>query len=197
MTGRPSRCVITLIGPADWHPPGVPAGDWRRALADDVVDVVAALADVAGAVAAAPADADLAREVCWPGMAVYPAADPLAALRAAAEDGYEQAAVLAADVPDLPALQIGKLLRPLTSRAVALAPDLDGGLVGIAARLPLPAWLSGVSWDTQPAAVRARAPRPGDVAVAPGWYRQRGAAQLARLDPGLEGWEATRALLAP
>jgi len=33
------------------------------------------------------------------------------------------------------------------------------------------------------------------VQVVPGWRRQRGPADLAALDPGLEGWEATRRLL--
>jgi hypothetical protein len=33
------------------------------------------------------------------------------------------------------------------------------------------------------------------VATTPGWHRVRTSADLDRLDPGLEGWENTRAVL--
>src|SRR5207248_2054728 len=52
---------------------------------------------------------------------------------AAGRDGYDQAAVLAADAPDLPGMLVGKLLRPLSSRPVSVAPALTGGLLGLAA----------------------------------------------------------------
>jgi glycosyltransferase A (GT-A) superfamily protein (DUF2064 family) len=123
-----------------------------------------------------------------------------AALAAAAADGHLQAAVVAADAPDVPGLVLGKLLRPLTTRPLALAPAGTGGtgLLGVAAQLPAPAWLPPVDLDTaEVAPIRAAAPRPGDVAVTAGWRRLRGPADLATLDPGLEGWDATRALLSP
>jgi hypothetical protein len=34
------------------------------------------------------------------------------------------------------------------------------------------------------------------IATAPGWHRLRTPADLTRLDPGLEGWDNTRALLS-
>jgi hypothetical protein len=40
------------------------------------------------------------------------------------------------------------------------------------------------------------APRRGRVAVGPDWHRMRSPAAIQRLDPGLEGWELTRSLLA-
>jgi len=43
--------------------------------------------------------------------------------------------------------------------------------------------------------LRKTAPQPGDVSSAPEWRRLRGPAELASLDPALEGWENTRALL--
>jgi len=43
--------------------------------------------------------------------------------------------------------------------------------------------------------LRKNAPRPGDVTSTPEWRRLRGAAELSSLDPALEGWENTRALL--
>jgi hypothetical protein len=112
--------------------------------------------------------------------------------------GYHQAAVLACDAPDLPGMLIGKLLRPLGRRQVAAAPAGDA-LLGIAACLPAPDWLlaadPGLDTTSLPK-LRAAAGRPGEVTATPGWHRLRDPAGLARLDMGLEGWEATRALLS-
>jgi hypothetical protein len=191
--------VVALLAPIRWGPPGIDLAAFRTALAEDVVDLLATLSEVEPAIAVAEADRPLAAAVAWPGMRVYGLSHPTvrAALTAAAQDGHEQAAVLAPDVPDLPGLVVGKLLQPLTTRSVATAPALDGpGLLGLASRLPLPGWLPDVDLDaTAPQDVRAAAPRPGEVAVTPGWHRLRGPADLYRLDPALEGWEATRALL--
>jgi hypothetical protein len=44
-------------------------------------------------------------------------------------------------------------------------------------------------------ALRKLAPALTDVAPGSAWHRLRGPDDLARLDPRLEGWEATRALL--
>nr|WP_205861673.1 nucleotidyltransferase family protein [Planosporangium flavigriseum] len=181
-----------------WAPPGVDLPTWRRALAEDVVDLLSTLAAAEPAIAVVRADRDLAAAVAWPGMPVYELerATPGNALRAAAADGYDMAAVLAADAPDLPGMLIGKLLQPLTSRIAAVAPAHGGGLVGVASRLPLPKWLPEVDLDAaEPEEVRAAAPRRAVVAVTPGWHRLRGADDLARLDPALEGWENTRMLL--
>jgi 2-phospho-L-lactate guanylyltransferase (CobY/MobA/RfbA family) len=191
--------VVALLGPVAWTPPGIDPAAWRAALAEDVVDLLATLQEVETAIAATPADRPLAEAVIWPGMAVHevPAATGTAVL--AALTGYDQAAVIAADAPDLPGLTVGKLLRPLTTRPVAVAPAQGGGpgLLGLASRLPAPAWLPQVDLDTAfPAEVRRAAPQPGDVAVTAAWRRMRGPADLAALDPAVEGWEATRALLA-
>ena len=194
------RVVIALLRPVAWAPPGVELSAFRTALAEDVVDLLATLSEVEPAIAVGEADRPLAAAVRWPSMRVYELSGPPTvhtALGAAAADGYTQAAVLPADAPDVPGLVLGKLLQPLTSRTVAVAPALDGpGLLGLAARLPAPAWLPDVDLDAaDPAEVRAAAPRPGDVAVTPGWHRLRAPAGLYRLDPALEGWDATRALL--
>ncbi|GIL28385.1 hypothetical protein [Actinocatenispora comari] len=203
------RCVLVLLDPPGWAPPGVPAQAWRRALAEDVVDLLAPLAEVDVALAATAADRPLAEAIRWPTTPVYEiaAARPVAALAAAAQAGYRQAAVLPADLPDLPGLLIGKLFRALSDRAVAAAPRLPdrADLAALASRLPVPEWL--VTADpaltgTDQAGLRAAgrtvpgAPPHGDVAACPGWHRLRGPADLARLDESLEGWEATRALLA-
>jgi hypothetical protein len=192
------RAAIALVVDAHWSPPGVDRQIWRTALAEDVVDVLATLAEVDPAIAATAPDLDLAKAVAWPTMPVYelPTRSASAALGAAAADGYDQAVVLASDAADVPAMLIGKLLQPLTTRLAGVAPATGGGLLGVAGRLPSPDWLPNVDLDnTQPGDLRAAAPRPAVVAVTPGWHRLRGPDDLARLDPGLEGWAATRALL--
>jgi hypothetical protein len=194
------RAVVVLLGPVGWAPPGADLADWRAALAEDVVDLIATLSEVEPAIAAVAADRTLADAVVWPGMPIYdlPARTVNAALAAAAADGYDQAAVISADAPDVPGLILGKLLRPLSTRPVAVAPGGTDrvGLLGLAARLPAPDWLPEVDLDrTDAAALRSAAPRTADVAVTPAWRRLRGPADLATLDPAVEGWDTTRALL--
>lgn len=252
----PRRVVIVLLQDVPWQPPGVSRERWRAALAEDMVDLAAGLAQVQAGIAAAPGDRPLAESIAWPGMPIYdvPGTSLPAVLRAAEADGYDEAVVLAPDAPDLPGLLVGKLLRPLTSRPLAVAPativtdsagsggtsagstdssgetgtgetgsgesgsgatgtgetgrgetgsgtasgaDRRRGLLGLAARLPVPPWLPDLDLDGgSPAALRAVAPGLADVAVTPAWRRLRGPADLATLDPAVEGWEATRALLS-
>jgi hypothetical protein len=193
------RLVAVLLVPVEWSPPGVDRAAWRAALAEDVVDLLARLAQADAAIAATSDDRKLAEEIAWPGMRIYevPAPTYLPVLAAAAADGFDQAAVIAADAPDLPGMILGKLLRPLESKAVAVAPGGPGnGLLGLATSLPAPSWLVDHDLDTASAALlRRTAPQPGDVTSTPEWRRLRGAAELASLDPALEGWENTRALL--
>ncbi|MEV0944635.1 hypothetical protein [Micromonospora wenchangensis] len=192
------RVVVALLAPVAWSPPGVEPARWRTALAEDVVDLFATLAEVESALAVTPADRWLADAVRWPDTPVYEVPEPTVTAVLAALDGYDQAAVVAPDAPDLPGLVLGKLLRPLTSRPVAVAPVEGGpGLLGVASRLPVPGWLPALDLDVAgPADLRRAAPAPADVAVTPGWHRLRGPADLAALDPAVEGWEATRALLS-
>jgi len=193
------RVVAALLVPVPWSPPGVDLRAWRTALAEDVVDLLARLAQAEAAIATTPGDRELADEIAWPGMRVYeiPTATYLPVLTAAAADGFDQAAVIAADAPDLPGMILGKLLRPLENKAVAVAAGGPGnGLLGLATSLPAPPWLIDHDLDGASAALlRRTAPQPGDVSSAPEWRRLRGPAELASLDPALEGWENTRALL--
>jgi hypothetical protein len=193
------RVVAVALSAPAWSPPQIAPEEWRRALAEDAVDILASLAEADPAVVCRPEDRGLADAVIWPKMRVYevPTLAVPAILAAVAADGYEQAAILSADAPDLPGMLIGKLLRPLTTRTVAVAPAVNGtGLLGLAARVPAPAWLPVLDLDSASAALlRTAAGKPAEVAVSPGWHRLRGPEDLHRLDPGLEGWEATRALL--
>jgi hypothetical protein len=191
------RVAIALLAPVSWSPPGIDPGKWRAALAEDMVDLLASLGQVDAAIAVETADRDLASAVAWPRMPVYALSrlTLAAALEAAAADGYTEAALFPGDAPDLPGLLVGKLLRPLSTRTFAVAPAHDGGLLGVATRLPAPAWLPEADLDADPDRLREAAPRRSMVAAAPGWHRIRGPADLLRLDPALEGWAATRALL--
>ncbi|MFC7527812.1 hypothetical protein [Actinoplanes sp. GCM10030250] len=193
------RVVVVLLVPVPWSPPGVDPRAWRAAMAEDVVDLLARLAQAEAAIAAVPADRDLAEEIAWPGTRIYEIPEPtvLPVLTAAAADGFDQAAVIAADAPDVPGMTLGKLLRPLESKAVAVAPSgPGGGLFGVATSLPAPGWLADHDLDSGSAQLlRRTAPAPGDVTSTPQWRRLRGPADLATLDVALEGWENTRALL--
>lgn len=194
------RRVTVLLDVPAWVPPGVDRAAWAHALAEDCVDVLATLAGADVALAATPASAELAAAVRWPSMPVVelPGPRPVLALAAAADAGYDQAAVLAGDAPDLPGMLIGKLLQPLDHREVAAAPAGER-LLGLAANLPLPQWLvdadPGLD-DTGIAELRRAAGGPGRFASTPGWHRLRDPESFGQLDPGLEGWDATRTLLS-
>ncbi|GIJ50134.1 hypothetical protein Val02_70200 [Virgisporangium aliadipatigenens] len=192
------RIVVALLTPPAWAPPGVPPEAWREALAEDVVDLIAALAAADAGIAVASADRALADSLAWPSMSRFSmeTSSVTAALVAATEAGYDQAAVIAGDAPDLPGLLVGKLLQPLTTRRAGVAPAHNGGLLGVSSRLPLPEWFPQIDLDKgTPDDLRGAAPRRAQVAVTPGWHRLRGPDDLRRLDPGLDGWDNTRLLL--
>ncbi|GIE49929.1 hypothetical protein [Actinoplanes nipponensis] len=193
------RVVVALLTAVTWSPPGAELTAWRAALAEDVVDLLARLAQAEPAIAATAADLPLAREIAWPGMPIYEVrtATVRPVLEAAEREGFDQAAVLAADAADVPGMILGKLLRPLSSKPVAVAPTgQPTGLLALAATLPAPEWLADVDLDTAtPMTVRRTAPQPSLVESTADWRRLRGPHDLATLDPALEGWENTRAML--
>lgn len=195
--------ALLLAGPpaAGACPPGVAPDAFARALAEDVADLLADLPGLDPVVAAAPARVADAEEVVWPGTPVLqtPRGTPAEVFAVLSARGYDEAAVVAADAPDLPGLLVAKPFSGLSTAAVAAAPAQGGGLIVLAARLPVPDWLpADISLETQAAVDRLRsaAPRRRDLAVTQGWRRLRSPGDLAELDPGLEGWEATRALLS-
>jgi len=171
------------------------------AMLEDVVDLVEAMREVEAALALPAGAGEAVRAVTWPGMPVVavPASpsvcDALDALNAI---GADEAGVVCPDAPDLPALLLGKLHSALTTAEVAVCPSDDGRLVALASRLPAPQWLreSAAALDGEDVVrrLRAQAPRRA-LHVGPGWHRIRDAKDASRLDPGLEGWDATRAVL--
>jgi hypothetical protein len=201
VTRRAVALLLTGAPAIGACPPGVEPGAFARALAEDVADLLSGLPGLEAVAAATPDRIADAEGVVWPGtpMLVTSAAAPAAVFGALAEQGYDEAAVVAPDAPDLPGLLVAKPFSALTTASVAAVPAAGGGLVVLASRLPAPTWLPGdLGPDTSDAVprLRAAAPRRRDLAVTPGWRRLRTPADLAGLDPDLEGWEATRALLS-
>jgi len=193
------RVVAVLVRPTGIDP------ELAAAMLEDVVDLVADTPQVAGALAVRPGAPPAAAELAWPGTPVVEVAgvDAAAALVAVAGLATAAVAVVVADAPDLPTLLLGKFFSALAGpprRTVAVCPAAAGGLVAVAVSLPgPPGWLedSRIGFDDVEALSRLRevAPR-GELALCPGWHRIRSAADVASLDPALEGWDATRALLA-
>lgn len=200
------RRVVVLVVPSagSWAPPGRSPEAWRLALAEDTYEVLAALDRVEVAVAVldgTEASVREATDLTWPGTPVYAAASLHAAITQAGTSGTGRVAAVVAvayDAPDLPGLLIGKLFRALSSADLALCPSEDGSQVALGVNLPIAGWLTDsldLSFDLTLAELDDAKPRRHAVAVGPGWHRLRSAADLARLDPGLEGWDATRSLL--
>lgn len=204
------RVVAVLARPAQalapgraLAPPGVDDAALALAMVEDVVDLVAGMREVDAALALAP-DFDAARETVWPGMAVCELAAGFTlvdALDALGDLGADEGTIVVGDAPDLPPLLLGKLHSALTSADVAVCPADGGGLVALAARLPVADWLRGVAEQVEPdnekilETLGRVAPRRA-LNVGSGWHRVRRPEDVVRLDPGLEGWDATRTLLS-
>ncbi|MEV7011813.1 DUF2064 domain-containing protein [Streptosporangium sp. NPDC051022] len=179
-------------------PPGVDPARFLTAAAEDTYELVAALDFVTPVLVTSVPGME---EIVWPGTPVVEIPDLSgAALVAAAFEALPyggQAVLVSGDAPDLPPLLIGKLFRELGRARVAVCPAADGGAVAIAAHLPYPGWAAVGFDDPEPVrALRASAPAPRTVATGPGWHRLRTPCDIHRLDPGLEGWDNTRALLS-
>ncbi|MET8157507.1 hypothetical protein ABZT47_14100 [Sphaerisporangium sp. NPDC005289] len=192
------RQAAVLVTPAmgKGAPPGVDSGEFLLALAEDTYEIVAGLDLVEPVILAAGVDG--LEDLAWPGTRVIalPDSGGVAEAFAALAPYGEDAVVISGDAPDLPPLLIGKLFRELGRAPIAVCPAEGGGAVAMAARLPFPDWAkAGLEEDDVVARLRAQAPGRRMVATGPGWHRLRVPADVARLDPGLEGWDNTRALL--
>ena len=172
------------------------------AMLEDVIDLVSGMQQVEAALVVAPSGATDAAAVAWPGTPMVEVGEDArldAALNALEACGADEGLVVVGDVPDLPPLLLGKLFSALGPAEVAVCPAEDGRLVAAASRLPVPTWLCEGSVDMQQvdalAVLREAAPSRA-LHVGAGWHRVGGPAEAARLDRGLEGWEATRAWLS-
>jgi len=193
------RVVVLVVPRATWAPPGREPDEWRLAMAEDTYEVLAGLDLVEAAVAVVGGD-DVAVErvagVTWPGTQVFAVERAFDAVDQVGE--AESVVLVAHDAPDLPGLLIGKLFRALGPADAAVCPASDGSLVAIGVKVPVADWLRDLAPgpDTTLAELDAAKPRRLAVGLAPGWHRLRALADIARLDPGLEGWDATRAFLS-
>lgn len=207
--------VLADAGAARAAPPGIDGRAFALALCEDVVELVGDLSIVSTAVLTVPrGDADWTRDVtalCWPGtpVAEAPAGGTgstggavLAALELASGLGASAAVVVAGDAPDLPGLLLGKVFRALGSAELAVSVTDTGELVSLASRLSAPSWLAtaAASLDADGSGASPYdllLMAGGDhLAMGPGWHRMRVPGDVRRLDPGLEGWSSTRALLS-
>jgi hypothetical protein len=197
MSGR--RVVVLVVPQPSWAPPGRAPDEWRLAMAEDTYEVLAGLDLVEAAVAVVGGD-DAAVEgvagVTWPGTPVFAVGRAFDAVDRVGE--ADSVVLVAHDAPDLPGLLVGKLFRALGPADAAVCPASDGSLVAIGFKVPVADWLRDLAPgpDTTLAELDAAKPRRLAVGLGPGWHRLRGLADIARLDPGLEGWEATRAFLS-
>ncbi len=192
MTRRIAAVLVTP-GMADATPPGVDPAEFLLALAEDTYEMVAGLELVHPVILSAGVPG--LDEIAWPGTPVISIDSPLEAF-AALPYGTE-GVVISGDAPDLPPLLVGKLFRELGRAQIAVCPAEGGGAVAIASRLPFPVWATpGFDDADLVARLRGQAPGPRMVATGPGWHRLRKPFDVGRLDPGLEGWDNTRALLS-
>lgn len=187
--------VVTRYDASDAAPPGVDLVAFAHACLADTYEVAA---DLVGARSGLVGPAEL-DELLWPGSLRFDDAGLRVLLDACAEVA-DEVVLVPADAPDLPGLVLAKQLKVLHRADVAVAPERGGpGCVALGFRLPVAAWvpLEDLDLDLDPrSTLTAAAPSTELVVATPDWHRLRGPAGVHRLDPHLEGWEETRALLS-
>jgi hypothetical protein len=196
--GAPRRLALVHAGhgAAAAAPAGIDKDAFAWACLADCYEAAADLVEVGSGIAGPPQMAEL----LWPGAWHLPDGLSVLELARRVTGRADELVVLTADAPDLPGLVLAKIFRVLHRVDLAVAPQRNGvGCVAIGVALPPRDWLTEDVLDLERSPV-ARLPsdRAGRSrwALAPAWHRLRGPDDLACLDPGLEGWEQTRALLA-
>ncbi|HET9779256.1 MAG TPA: hypothetical protein VFP81_08230 [Propionibacteriaceae bacterium] len=177
-------------------PVGVDSSVFAAACLLDSYEVVADLIGVTSGIAG-PASA---AEMLWPGGLHLPDDITVPTMAGQLSEVADELVVLPADLPDLPGLVLAKLFKVLHRTDIAIAPERGGdGCAAIGLSLPMADWIPGDAFDLDHnpfERLSAAAPRRSCCTLAPAWHRLRTPYDLRRLDPGLEGWEETRALLA-
>ena len=197
-TGGTRRLAVVLAryGAAPGAPPGIDPGAFATACLADSYEVAAELTDVRAGIAGPPEAADL----LWPADDWWPGEISLPALAGQLTEDADELVLLAADVPDLPGLVLAKIFKALRHADVVVAPERRGdGCVALGLRLPMAGWVPAhaLDLDRNPyPPLLAAAPSRRHCALAPDWHRLRTPSSVHLLDPGLEGWEQTRALLS-
>ncbi len=194
----PRRVALALArySAAPAAPAGVDSEAFALACLADAYEVLADLVDVRSGIVGP----DQVEELLWPGALLVTGDVTVRELAAQLSSAYDELVLVAADAPDLPGLVLAKLFKVLHRVDVAVAPRRGGpGAVALGLSLPIAAWIPDDALDldrVRHAGLAAAAPSRSLVTLAPDWHRLQTPADLRRLDPGLEGWEETRALLA-
>jgi hypothetical protein len=192
------RVAIVLARYGAWQasPEGIDSSAFANACLLDSYEVVADLIGVRSGIAGPDSVADM----LWPGALHLPADIAVHAMADQLGGVADELVVVPADLPDLPGLVLAKLFKVLHRTDIAIAPEQGGdGCAAIGASLPLADWIPHDAFDLDHNPfewLSAAAPRKSRCTLAPAWHRLRTPNDLRRLDPGLEGWEETRALLA-
>ena len=188
--------VLARYGAAPGTPPGIDSAAFAAACLADTYEVVAELTDVDAGIAGPPA----AAELLWPGDGWWPDDISLPVLAGQLTEDADELVLIAADVPDLPGLVLAKIFKALRHADVVVAPERRGeGCVALGLKLPMADWIpsDALDLDRNPhPRLLAVAPSRRHCALAPDWHRLRTPSAVHLLDPGLEGWEQTRALLS-
>jgi len=192
---RRAVLVLARYSAAAAAPSGVDPLALAEAALADSYEVVADLVGVASGIAGD----DGVQALLWPGALHLPDT-PLVDLAQRLAPDADELVLVPGDVPDLPGLVLAKVFKVLHRADVVVAPERGGpGCVALGLRLPLAPWLQSETLDLDDDPfdrLLSRAPRRAACLRAPDWHRLRSPAALRRLDPRLEGWEQTRALLA-
>ena len=188
--------VLARYDASSATPDGIDPNAFAAACLLDSYEVVADLIGVTSGIAGPPS----AAEMLWPGALHLETAITVPAMARQLSEAADELVVLPADVPDLPGLVLAKLFKVIHRTDIAIAPEQAGnGCAAIGVSLPLADWIPEDAFDLDAnpfTRLSAIAPRRSRCALSPAWHRLRTPTDVRRLDPGLEGWEETRALLA-
>jgi hypothetical protein len=189
--------VVAAHSAALGTPPGVDPAAFSAACLADSYEVLADLRAVTSGLVGRPSDV---AELLWPGAVQLPPTGRLSDVVDQVRDRFDEVVFVPGDVPDLPGLVVAKVFKALQRADVCLCAERGsgGGLSALGVRVPWPSWVPvDLDLAVDPAeTLTALAPRRGASARGPDWHRLRTPAAIDRLDPGLEGWEMTRSLLA-
>jgi hypothetical protein len=195
-TRRRAAVVLARYDASGAAPQGINPDAFAAACLLDSYEVLADLVDIRSGIAGP----ESATEMLWPGALHCPTDMTVPAMALQLRDEVDELVVVPADVPDLPGLVIAKLFKVLHRTDIAIAPEHGGrGCAAIGVSLPLAEWIPHDAFDLDQnpfTRLDAIAPRRSRCTLTPSWHRLRTPADVLRLDPGLEGWEETRALLA-
>jgi hypothetical protein len=193
---RRAAVVLARYAASDATPEGIDPDAFAAACLLDSYEVVADLIEVRSGIAGPASVA----EMLWPGAIHLPPDITVPTMARQLSDEADELVVVPADVPDLPGLVLAKLFKVLHRSDIAIAPERIGtGCVAIGLSLPLADWIPEDAFDLDRnpfTRLSAAAPRRSRCTLTPAWHRLRTPADVKQLDPGLEGWDETRALLA-